>query len=251
MKAIVPIRPRFRRKPTWFGALDDGDEPAFAEGVDSSRHICKIAEFHHLSDHAIRRPKCCGRRTPPKIFSCEFRENIPAAPRAISIHSFPFFAAKAYFSAVSITLGSFTGADIGSTAYVKALQATAAQSNPDAPALNVLAGASEGDTIALVAGSGTDPTLAAEDAIGQSDFAIQQILAERAGLGAFSVRLPEDESNDALAALNLQASVSTIRDLNVGAASTRFTQSRIEEQVGTAVLAQANALPETFLALFR
>ncbi len=212
MKAIVPIRPRFRRKPTWFGALDDGDEPAFAEGVDSSRHICKIAEFHHLSDHAIRRPKCCGRRTPPKIFSCEFRENIPAAPRAISIHSFPFFAAKASFSAVLITPGSFTNADIGSTDYVKALQATAALSNPDAPARNVLAGASEGDTIALVAGSGTDPTLAA---------------------------------------LNLQASVSTIRDLNVGAASTRFAQSRIEEQVGTAVLAQANALPETFLALFR
>ena len=172
------------------------------------------------------------------------------------------------FDGVSITLGSFTSADIGSTAYVKALQASAAQSNPDAPALNVLAGASEGDTIALslpavtagalrvaaislVTGSGTDPTLAAEDAIGQSDFAIQQVLAERAGLGAFSVRLQEDESNDALAALNLQASVSTIRDLNVGAATTRFTQSRIEEQVGTAVLAQANALPETFLALFR
>ncbi len=172
------------------------------------------------------------------------------------------------FDGVSITLGSFTSADAGSTAYVKALQASPAQANPDAPALNVLAGASEGDTIALslpavtaqalrvatislVAGSGNDPTLAAEDAIGQSDFAIQRVLAERSGLGAFSVRLQEDENNDALAALNLQASVSTIRDLNLGAASTRFTQTRIEEQVGTAVLSQANALPETFLALFR
>jgi len=171
------------------------------------------------------------------------------------------------FDGVSITLGSFTSADVGSTAYVKALQATAAQENPEAPALELLAGASEGETLALslpavttqqlrvatislVAGAGIDPTLAAEDAIGQSDFAIQSVLAERAGLGAFAVRLGEDESNDALAALNLQASVSSIRDLNVGAAMTRFTQTRIEEQVGTAILSQANALPETFLALF-
>ena len=49
----------------------------------------------------------------------------------------------------------------------------------------------------LDVGSGNDPTLAAEDAIGLSDFAIQRVLAERAGLGAFGVRLQEDEQNDA------------------------------------------------------
>jgi flagellin len=172
------------------------------------------------------------------------------------------------FDNVSVTLGTFTTADVGTTAYIKISQNVAALTNPNNPALNFQSAADEGDVISigieatntstlrisninLALSASNAPSLGAEDAIGQIDNALERLLNQRAQLGAVIVRLNEDASNDNVAAVNLQASESSIRDLNVGAATTEFTKLQILVQVGTSVLAQSNSNAQTVLGLFR
>ena len=170
-------------------------------------------------------------------------------------------------------LGSFATADVGTTAFIKLSQGVAAASNPTAPAFNFQSGANEGSTIQVafaatntqtlrvsdlsvlqpVANFGPPalPSLAAEDAIGQVDNALQMLLQDRAVLGATIVRLNEDAASDNVAAVNLQASESGIRDLNVGQAASAFTKEQVLVQIGTLVLGQSNANAQSVLPLLR
>jgi len=179
-----------------------------------------------------------------------------------------FTSSASGFDNVAITLGALSTADVGVTAYIKISQNVAALSNPNAPAFNFQSGADEGDTIQvgfeatntqtlrisninLLLSSASSPSIGAEDAIGQIDNALQQILTQRAALGAIQVRLNEDQDNDNNAAVNLQASESNVADLNVGQETTNFTRLQILVQVGTSVLSQANANADSVLNLFR
>jgi flagellin len=172
------------------------------------------------------------------------------------------------FDNVKITLGNFTTADVGTTAYIKVSQNVAALTNPANPAFNFQSGADEGDVIQvgieatntqtlrisninLAISSANNPSLGAEDAIGQIDNALQTLLTQQAQLGSVVVRLNIDQDNDNTAATNLQAAESNIRDLNVGAATTEFTKLQVLVQVGTSVLAQSNANAQSVLTLFR
>jgi flagellin len=172
------------------------------------------------------------------------------------------------FDNVAITLGSITTADVGTTAYIKISQNVAALTNPNNPAFNFQSGADEGDVIQvgieatntqtlrisninLAISSSNNPSLGAEDAIGQIDNSLQVLLTQQAQLGSVVVRLNIDQDNDNTAATNLQASESNIRDLNVGAATTEFTKLQVLVQVGTSVLAQSNANAQSVLTLFR
>lgn len=173
-----------------------------------------------------------------------------------------------YFDNVSIQLGSFQTADVGVTTYIKVSQNVAASSNPNAPAFNFQSGAAEGSTIQvgfqatntntlrisnvnLLLSTSSAPSLGSEDAIGQIDNALERLLNQRAQLGAVIVRLNEDASNDNVASVNLQASESQIRDLNVGQETTNFTKLQILVQVGTSVLSQSNSNAQSVLGLFR
>ena len=172
------------------------------------------------------------------------------------------------FDNVAITIGAITSADVGTTAYLKVSQNVAALTNPSNPAFNFQSGANEGDTIQigfqatntqtlrisninLAVSSSSNPSLGAEDAIGQVDIALKTILQQQANLGAVVVRLNEDANNDNIAAVNLQASESQIRDLNVGQETTEFTKLQILVQVGTSVLAQSNSNAQSIIGLFR
>ncbi len=168
---------------------------------------------------------------------------------------------------VTIAFGVAGTLDVGVTSYVKVSQYVAAQSNPSAPAFNFQSGAAEGATIQVgfiststnslrianvnLVGNGAFGSLASEDAIGQIDNALQTVLAQRAQLGATIVRLQEDLNNDNVASVNLKASESAIRDLNVGAETTQYTKLQILVQVGTSVLAQANQNAQSVISLFR
>ncbi|HEY1976646.1 MAG TPA: flagellin [Candidatus Baltobacteraceae bacterium] len=172
------------------------------------------------------------------------------------------------FDNVVITLGAITTADVGTTAYIKISQNVAALTNPNNPAFNFQSGSDEGDVIQvgieatntstlrisnvnLAISSANNPSLGAEDTIGQIDNALQRLLNQQAQLGAVVVRLNIDEDSDNVAATNLQAAESNIRDLNVGQATTQFTKLQILVQVGTSVLAQSNANAQSVLTLFR
>ena len=137
---------------------------------------------------------------------------------------------------VTLNFGAAGTLDVGITTFVKVSQYVSAQSNPTAPAFNFQSGAAEGATIQVgfidtstsslrisnvnLVGNTGFSSLASEDAIGQIDNALQTILGQRAQLGATIVRLQEDSNNNNVASVNLQASESAIRDLNVGAETT-------------------------------
>jgi flagellin len=176
-------------------------------------------------------------------------------------------AANIMIDNITLAFGVAGTLDVGVTSYVKVSQYVAAQSNPNAPAFNFQSGAAEGATIQVgfintstnslrianvnLVGNGPFGSLASEDAIGQIDNALQTVLAQRAQLGATIVRLQEDMNNDNVASVNLKASESMIRDLNVGSATTEYTKLQILVQVGTSVLAQANQNAQSVISLFR
>jgi flagellin len=172
------------------------------------------------------------------------------------------------FENTTITLGSFTTLDVGVTSFLKISQNVASSSNPTSPAFSIQAGSEEGDTIQigiqacntatlrisninLAISFGNNPSLGAQDAIGQVDLALQTLLQQQSMLGALVVRLNDDANNESISAVNTQAAESAIRDLNVGQATTQFTQKQILVQIGTSVLAQANYNADTVLTLFR
>lgn len=172
------------------------------------------------------------------------------------------------FDNVAVTVGSFATADVGTTSYIKVSQNVAALTNPNNPAFNFQSAANEGDVIQVgIQASNTQtlrisninvaissenlPSFGAEDAIGQVDIALQSLLGAQSQLGAILVRLGEDASNDNVAAVNLQAAESAIRDLNVGEATSQFTKLQILVSVGTSVLSQSNNNASSVLGLFR
>lgn len=168
---------------------------------------------------------------------------------------------------VTLNFGAAGTLDVGITTFVKVSQYVSAQSNPTAPAFNFQSGAAEGATIQVgfidtstsslrisnvnLVGNTGFSSLASEDAIGQIDNALQTILGQRAQLGATIVRLQEDSNNNNVASVNLQASESAIRDLNVGAETTNYTKLQILVQVGTSILAQSNQNAQSVVSLFR
>jgi flagellin len=169
---------------------------------------------------------------------------------------------------VTVTTGSFSLADVGVTSYIKVSQYTAATSSGTTPAFSFHSGAGEGATIQLgiaatnsaslrisninlLISSSVNNSAGAEDAIGQIDNALVKLLTERANLGAVMVRLQEDSSNDSVAATNLQASESNIRDLNVSAETTKYSADQILISVGTSVLLQSNNNAQSVEKLFQ
>jgi flagellin len=174
------------------------------------------------------------------------------------------------YDGVTVTSGISIGtADVGVTSYIKITQYVSAATNPNSPAFTIQDGAVEGAVLQMgiqatntqtlrisninVAGSigSGNPSLAAEDAIGQVDYALNALLSQRALLGAIVVRLQQDQDNNNIASVNLTASAAQITDLNVAQETTQYTKLQILVQVGTSVLAQSNVNAQSVLALFR
>lgn len=78
---------------------------------------------------------------------------------------------------------------------------------------------------------------------------ISSIATHRANVGADLSRLTKTSDHLAVLAENLSASVSRIKDVDVADESARYAKYNILVQSGTAMLAQANSLPQTALRL--
>ncbi len=81
--------------------------------------------------------------------------------------------------------------------------------------------------------------------------AIQDIATERATLGAAQSRLDVAATTLSVESQNLEAAISRIRDVDVATESTQFAKNNILVQSGTAMLAQANQLPQSVLKLLQ
>jgi flagellin len=91
----------------------------------------------------------------------------------------------------------------------------------------------------------------ANRAIGTLDEAMKQINKQRADLGGYQNRLEYTVKGVDVAAENLQASESRIRDTDMAKQMVEFTKNQVLVQAGTAMLAQANAQSQNVLSLLR
>ena len=91
----------------------------------------------------------------------------------------------------------------------------------------------------------------ASKAITTIQAAIDKVSAERSKLGAIQNRLEHTIKNLDNVSENLQASESRIRDVDMAKEMMEFTKQNILQQAATAMLAQANQLPQTVLQLLR
>jgi len=90
-----------------------------------------------------------------------------------------------------------------------------------------------------------------QDAIAIIDSAIDQIDGFRADLGALQNRLDSTISNLSNIAENVSAARSRIQDADFAQETANLTRIQILQQAGTAILAQANAAPQSVLSLLQ
>lgn len=91
----------------------------------------------------------------------------------------------------------------------------------------------------------------ANRAIGTLDAALKIVNKQRADLGAYQNRLGHTVNGLNIAAENMQAAESRIRDADMAQAMVDYTRDQILSQAGTAMLAQANATSQQVLSLLR
>lgn len=89
----------------------------------------------------------------------------------------------------------------------------------------------------------------AQNALGVVNGAISNIDSQRAQLGAVQNRFENTISNLQNIGENASAARSRIRDTDFAAETSELTKNQILQQAGTAILAQANQLPQAVLSL--
>ncbi|MEW6304185.1 MAG: flagellin, partial [Verrucomicrobiota bacterium] len=104
---------------------------------------------------------------------------------------------------------------------------------------------------ANVTESSVSTTSAAATALTNIKAAISQLSNDRATIGAYQARLNYTAEQLTISKENLTAASSRIQDVDVAEESTQFAKQNILVQSGTAMLAQANQLPQTVLRLLQ
>ncbi len=135
----------------------------------------------------------------------------------------------------------------------------------DATARTFHIGSAAGETIDVTVGTLTTGSVGA-DAVNISTIdlssdanaaitiigdAIDSVSSTRGDLGAIQNRLEHTVRNLNVSIENLSASESRIRDTDMALEMANFTRNQIMLQAGTAMLAQANAVPQNVLGLLR
>ena len=104
---------------------------------------------------------------------------------------------------------------------------------------------SQGDESTISIGTVEDANLT----IGALDSALKVVNRQRADLGAYQNRFEIAAQGVAVAAENMQAAESRIRDVNMASEMVNFTRDSILSQAGVAMLAQANVRTQSVLQL--
>jgi flagellin len=148
--------------------------------------------------------------------------------------------------------GTYTGSVSLSSANVNGI--VVGGKKDDSAGLHAFEGQVAGDT------TGTSNTLSSIDigtaggalaALSTIDAALAQVNSARAAMGAYQNRFSAVVSNAQATAENLTASRSRIQDADFAAETAAMTRGQILQQAGTAILAQANSLPNSVLSLLK
>ncbi len=168
--------------------------------------------------------------------------------------------------AVTALQTAFTAAKAGNAALANVTMTAGAVTSTD-PSLTiggltnvggVVAGTTAG-TATVVAGTAqtgfatldVSTVAGADNAMLAMDAALKSVNAARADLGAIQNRFESVVSNLATTTENLSASRSRIQDADFAAETASMSRSQILQQAGTAMVAQANQLPQSVLSLLK
>ncbi|MFO1413516.1 MAG: flagellin [Burkholderiales bacterium] len=91
----------------------------------------------------------------------------------------------------------------------------------------------------------------ANTALASIDNALSTVSTARGAMGAYQNRFGSAIANLATAAENMSAARSRIQDADFAAETANLTRAQILQQAGTAMLSQANQLPQTVLSLLK
>ncbi len=155
------------------------------------------------------------------------------------------------------TLGAAAGTDsstVGGQVTFNSENAFTVSSNVAAAAgslFGTAANAGVTGTLAAVGSASVATQEGANSTISVLDAAIQKLNSIRADLGAVQNRFGSTISNLETTSENLEAARSRVRDADFAAETAALTRGQILQQAGTAILAQANALPNGVLSLLR
>jgi flagellin len=114
-----------------------------------------------------------------------------------------------------------------------------------------LAAATNGSALSSVASVDISTAAGATDALLTVDAALSTVSASRAQLGAVQNRFLTTIDNVNTTSENLSASRSRIQDADFAMETANLSRTQILQQAGTAMVAQANQLPQGVLALLR
>lgn len=162
---------------------------------------------------------------------------------------------------------AFTGATAGAAAVLTGATATTDSSTvggtlkfSSSDAFSVTSAAAGGlftattanaSALSSVASISVGTQTGANAAIDVIDAALQSINTQRASLGAIQNRVQNTISNLQTTSENVSAARSRIQDADFAMETANLTRAQILQQAGTAMLAQANSLPQNVLSLLR
>ncbi len=161
-------------------------------------------------------------------------------------------ASHAQFNGMNILTGAFADPNIGGTDLRQMYFQVGANMDQrerifigtmTAEALGITGGQGVGGSISI-----STPDLA-NQSIGMVDTALQVVSKQRADLGAYQNRFEMAAKGVAVAAENMQAAESQIRDTDMASEMVAFVKNQILVQAGTAMLVQANLKPQSVLQL--
>jgi len=119
-----------------------------------------------------------------------------------------------------------------------------------ASAISALSGTSASYSTTTISVTGSTTTAAAS-AIATIDVALDELNSQRSVYGATQVRFQGIITQLSAAREAQQSAVSRIMDADYASETANLTRSQILQQAGTAMLAQANSLPNNVLSLLR
>ena len=116
---------------------------------------------------------------------------------------------------------------------------------------NAFNAAATNSTLKQVANIDVSTLTGANDALKTVDAALNYIDSQRAGLGALESRFSTTVNNLQTSSVNLSSSLSGIQDADFASETANLSRAQILQQAGTAMVAQANQLPQGVLALLK
>jgi flagellin len=163
-------------------------------------------------------------------------------------------ASQAQFNGMNILTGAFAGPQTGGTDVRQMFFQVGANMDQRK---RVYIGTMTAQALGLQGAQGGTQTISiaspelANRAIGIVDNAMKQISKQRADLGAYQNRFEMAAKGVSVAAENMTAAESLVRDTDVALQMVEYTKNQILTQSGTAMLAQANLKPRSVLQLLQ